>query len=218
MPGAIVFDLDGTLIHSAPDIVAAANRMLGDFGHPPLPVRQLTSFIGHGIPHLVQRVIETCGLDPTLHPAMTERMVAQYSADPAGMTLPYPGVVAMLEQLRGNGHRLGVCTNKLEGLSRQILDALDLAQHFDVVVGGDTLPVRKPDPAPLRFTFVLLTGAPLLFVGDSEVDAETAAAAGMDFALFTAGYRRRAVEDLPHRFAFRRHDLLPDIVAALGAG
>ena len=215
MTGAIVFDLDGTLVDSAPDIAAAANRMLAGVGHAPLSLAQMTSFIGHGIPNLVRRVIEACGLDPADHSALNAQLLADYGAQPATLTRPYPGVVAALEALRAAGHPLGVCTNKDLGLTRQILDALDLARFFDVVIGGDTLAVKKPDPAPLHAAFAALPAAPLVYVGDSEVDAQTAARAEVSFALFTLGYRQTPVADLPHAFAFDDFARLAPFVAGL---
>lgn len=199
---AIVFDLDGTLVDSAPDIAAAANRMLAEIDHAPLPVPLLTSFIGHGIPRLVGRVIEHLEFAPSSQDDLTRRMLAQYARHPADLTRPYPGVPAALQALRDAGHRLGVCTNKHHGLSVQVLDALDLSRFFDVVIGGDSLPQKKPDPAPLHAAFAAVDGTPLLYVGDSEVDAQTAVACDIPFGLFTRGYRSAPVTDLPHSFAF----------------
>jgi phosphoglycolate phosphatase len=213
--GAIVFDLDGTLVDSAPDIAAAANRMLADFGHKALPLAQLTGFVGHGVPALVRQVIEACDLDPVLHPEMTDRMLAHYAAHPAEQTRIYPGVLEALATLHAAGHRLGVCTNKVHGLSVRILEAMGLSDWFDVVIGGDSLPVRKPDPAPLTAAFAGLNAAPLLYVGDSEVDAQTAVNARLDFALFTEGYRQAPVSALRHSFAFDRFADLPPFVARL---
>lgn len=215
MSGAIVFDLDGTLVDSAPDIAAAANRMLAGVGHAPLPLDQLTSFIGYGIPNLVHRVIGARGLDPADHAMLNAKLLADYTAQPATLTRPYPGVVAALEALRAAGHPMGVCTNKYLGLTQQILDALDLTQFFDVVIGGDTLAVKKPDPAPLHAAFTALPTTPLLYVGDSEVDAQTAVNAQVTFALFTLGYRQTPVAELPHAFAFDDFARLPAFVAGL---
>lgn len=212
---AIVFDLDGTLVHSAPDIAAAANRMLDEAGQPPLDMETAISFVGHGIPRFVEQVMAHYGIDPAQHTAMTARMLVHYTAHPADLTRPYPGVVATLEVLRAQGHTLGICTNKYHAQSVQILDALDLAQYFDVVIGGDSLPVKKPDPAPMHAAFAALPGVPLLYVGDSETDAETARRAGQRFALFTEGYRRAPVADLPHDFAFDDFTALPAFVSGL---
>lgn len=213
---AIVFDLDGTLVDSAPDIAASANRMLEDIDHAPLPVPLLRSFIGHGIPRLVGQVIEHLELDPGLQEDLTQRMLAQYSRHPADLTQPYPGVPAALEALCDAGHRLGVCTNKHHVLSVQVLDALDLSRFFDVVIGGDSLPQKKPDPTPLHATYAAIDATPLLYVGDSEVDAETAVAIDIPFALFTPGYRKAPVSDLPHRIAFDDYGTFAATVAGLG--
>jgi phosphoglycolate phosphatase len=139
---------------------------------------------------------------------MNASVLAHYSSRPADLTRPYDGVRETLAALHGTGHALGVCTNKFRSLSTQILDALDLSRYFDVVIGGDSLAVKKPDPAPLLAAFAALPGAPLFYVGDSEVDAQTAAAAGLDFALYTQGYRKTPVHELRHSFAFDRFDAL----------
>lgn len=214
MPDAIVFDLDGTLVDSAPDIAAAANRVLTEMGHAPLSLPVMTSFIGHGIPNLVRQVIAHCGLDPALHAAMNARMVTVYAEAPASLTRPYPGVPAALEALRAQGFAMGVCTNKNHALAVQILDALDLSRFFPVVIGGDSLPQKKPDPAPLHAAFAAL-GQPLVYVGDSEVDAEAAQAAGLRFALYTGGYRKRPVHELPHDVLFDDFAETPLLLAAL---
>lgn len=216
MSGAIVFDLDGTLVDSAPDIAAAANRMLVDHHHPPLSLPLLTSFVGHGIAHVVHRIIDHCEFDPSRHVEMSACMLAHYTACPAALTRPWPGVAPALSALAEAGYRMGVCTNKHHALSVQVLEALDLAKYFDIVIGGDSLPCRKPDPAPLLATFSGLEGAGLVYVGDSEVDAATARAAGMDFALYTKGYRKAPLAALPHRFAFDDFATLPGIVKGLG--
>ncbi|MDE4172686.1 phosphoglycolate phosphatase [Phaeobacter sp. PT47_59] len=202
MSQAIVFDLDGTLIDSAPDIHAAANRMLQDFDHTPLTLERVTSFIGNGIPNLVRLVMQERGIPETEEDTMQARMLVHYMAHPADLSQPYPGVTNCLQTLRDQGYKLGVCTNKLRAPSIQILDALDLSRFFEVVVGGDTLPVKKPDPAPLHAAFQALGGNALLYVGDSEVDAATAQAAKIPFALFTKGYRKTPVEDLPSSVTF----------------
>lgn len=212
MTGAIVFDLDGTLVDSAPDIAAAANRMLAEMGLSALPVPVLTTFIGHGIPNLVLRVIERLGVDPSRHAEMNRRILALYSERPADLTRPYPGVTEALQTLRDDGFRMGVCTNKYRDLSVLILEALDLSRFFDVVIGGDSLPQKKPDPAPLHAAFAGLDGAPVLYVGDSEVDAETATRAGLHFALFTEGYRKAPVTSLCHSVAFGDFHELPELV------
>lgn len=212
MTGAIVFDLDGTLVDSAPDIHAAANRMLADVGHAPLSLDTIRSFIGNGIPNLVRLVMKDRGIPIDRANEMEASMLAHYTARPADLTRPYPGVIDALRALQDAGCRLGICTNKFRAPSIQILEALGLMPFFEVVIGGDSLPVKKPDPLPLRAAFEALDGAPLIYVGDSEVDAETAKRAGLPFALFTLGYSKEPIENLPHDLSFDAFAELPEIL------
>lgn len=215
---AIVFDLDGTLVDSAPDIRAAANAMLRDQGLAPLDLPTITSFIGNGLPKLVERVIRHTGLDMARHEELTQLTLDHYSRASCDLTAPYPGLREVLLQLREAGFALGICTNKPEAPARDILEALDLAGFFDAVIGGDTLPVRKPDPEPLNRTFDQLGRGAGIYVGDSEIDAETARRAGVPFLLFTEGYRKSPVEALPHHARFDRYADLPALIERVRAG
>lgn len=212
---ALVFDLDGTLIDSAPDIRAAVNRMLEDEGRAPLDLPTVISFIGNGLPRLVARAMQARDCPPEDHDRLTRATLAYYQAAPATLSRPYPGIHAALEALRSAGHRLGICTNKPEAPARAILADFDMAALFDVVVGGDTLAVRKPDPAPLIHAVEAMSGPPV-FVGDSEIDAETAARARIPFVLFTEGYRKVPVDTLPHAALYSAASDLPGAIAALG--
>ena len=124
----------------------------------------------------------------------------------------YPGVVAALDDLRTAGYRLGLCTNKPEVPAAKVLAHMKLARFFEAVVAGGTLDSRKPEPAMLHETVRQLGGGPVLYVGDSAVDAETAQRASVPFALFTQGYRRQAVDELKHDWAFDAFEELPAIV------
>lgn len=206
---AIVFDLDGTLVDSAPDIHAAAARILAEEGRDPLPLPVIRSFIGNGVPTLIARVIDAAGLDPDDHGRLTARFMAFYDAAPADLTRPFPGVPEALAALAEAGFALGLCTNKPASATRGVLAALGL-DRFDVLVCGDSLTVRKPDPSVLEETFRRL-GADGIYVGDSEVDAETAKRALRPFALFTGGYRKAAVEAIRHDRSFGAFADLPAI-------
>ena len=208
---AIIFDLDGTLVDSAPDLQAAANRMLASEGAAPLDLPTVISFIGNGLPKLVERSMRARDLPMARHAELTERTLAFYNAESTARTLPYPGLTDALGTLQAQGLTLGVCTNKPAEPARDILAQLDLAPYFEVVIGGDTLPVKKPDPAPLHAAFEAL-GRRGLYVGDSEVDAETAQRAGVPFLLFTEGYRKQPIETLPHAARFDHFDALPGLV------
>ncbi|ABA80458.1 phosphoglycolate phosphatase [Rhodobacter sphaeroides] len=216
MPG-VVFDLDGTLVHSAPDIHAAVNKALAEEGGAPFTLAEITGFIGNGVPVLIQRVLAARGEAPDAHrqAELQGRFMAHYEADPATLTSVYPGAEAAIRHLRAEGWRIGLCTNKPVGASRQILSLFGLLELFDAIIGGDSLPQRKPDPAPLRATAAALNEEVVLYVGDSEVDAATAEAAGLRFALFTEGYRHAPVHELPHHGLFSHHDELQDLLRRL---
>ncbi len=208
---AVIFDLDGTLVHSAPDIHAAVNRTLHDLGADGLSLAEVTAFIGNGVPTLIARVVAARGLSQDPH-HVEMRYLAHYEENSATLTILYPGVRDALRQLCLAGFALGVCTNKPEASARQVLAAFDLAGFIDAVVGGDTLAVRKPDPAPLLATQTKLGRAKAIFVGDSEVDAETAEAARMPFVLFAEGYRKVPVSSLPHQAILHDFNNLPDVL------
>lgn len=205
----IVFDLDGTLIDSAPDLHAACVKMLAQENAPAPSLETVTTYIGNGVPKLVERAMKAADIPMTEHGRLVRSFMKFYNQDPATLTTLYPNLLPLLDALIAKGHRLAVCTNKPEAPARLILDMLDIEFYFDVVVGGDTLKQKKPDPAPLLHVLKLLGTERCLYVGDSEVDAETADRANLPMALFTKGYRKVPVEKLPHDFGF-------DDFAALG--
>lgn len=202
--GPVVFDLDGTLVDSAPDLHAAANRMLAELGRPGLSLAQVTGFVGNGVPKLVERCLEATGGAAGPNGEAVARFRRHYDAAPAALTRSYAGAVAAAQALRDAGCRLGICTNKPEAPARTLLSLLGMDALFDVVVGGDTLATQKPDAEPLRHAIATLGGGAgrAIFVGDSEVDAATARNAGVAFALFTRGYRRGPVERFDAALAF----------------
>ncbi len=208
----ILFDLDGTLIDSAPDIQAAANRMLAGEGVEPLDLPTITRFIGNGLPKLVERVMQARGLDGARHKMLTQVVLDQYNAGASSLTRVYPGVVQALQALADAGHRMAVCTNKPEAPARAVLADLGLAGFFPVVVGGDTLAVNKPDPAPALACLQALGGGQAVYVGDSEVDAATAQAASLPFYLFTEGYRKTSIAEMPYHAAFDDFADLPGLI------
>lgn len=211
----VIFDLDGTLVDSAPDIAAATNRMLLDEGLAPLDLATVTSFIGNGLPKLVEHVIGACGLDMGRHADLTSAVLAYYNRASTDLSELYPNVIEALDLLKSRGFALGVCTNKPKEPADTMLSELDLAQYFDVVIGGDSLAVRKPDAAPLLAAMAQLNAETTIYVGDSEVDAATATAASVPFALFTEGYRKTAVEHLPHTALFSDFAGLPAVIAKI---
>jgi phosphoglycolate phosphatase len=216
---AVVFDLDGTLVDSAPDLHAAANAFLAERGHGPLDLPTITSFVGNGVPVLLERVLRAAGeaADSEAVAAALPRFNALYGDAPSALSRLYPGVGEALGALRDAGLALGICTNKPEGPARRVVADLGLGEFVTALVGGDSLPQRKPDAAPLRHLAGLM-GAELgaaAYVGDSEVDAATAAAAGVPFVLFTEGYRKRPVAAIAHSARFARFPELPGLLARL---
>ncbi|MFV0245521.1 MAG: phosphoglycolate phosphatase [Qingshengfaniella sp.] len=210
----IVFDLDGTLIDSAPDLHATANAVLAQEGAPPVTLAEARDFIGHGTPVFVARMRAARGIPDSDQARLLAAFMARYETA-VDLTRPYPGAPEALAALGAAGHRLGLCTNKPMAPCRAILAHLGLDSHFEVVLGGDSLPQRKPDPAPLHATLAALGDGQTLYVGDSETDAETATRAGVPFLLFTEGYRQSPLEALPHTATFAQFADLPGLVGRL---
>jgi phosphoglycolate phosphatase len=187
---AILFDLDGTLVDSVPDLAAAVNRVLAELGRPALGLAQVTSMVGDGASALVERALAASGATATPLRAALDRFLALYGADPTRLTRPYPGVPAALEELAAAGWRLGVCTNKPERATRAVLAGLHLERFFAVVLGGDSGPTRKPDPGPLLTALGHLGSAPAraAMIGDHRNDVAAAQAAGMPVVFARYGY------------------------------
>jgi phosphoglycolate phosphatase len=183
----IAFDLDGTLADTAPDIAFALNHALGTVGRPAIEPARVRGMIGDGARNLIRRALAaTGGGDEALINQLYPIYVAFYADHPCQATRPFPGVEAALEALAGAGVRLAICTNKPERVSLALLEALGWTGRFAAIVCGDTLAVRKPDPAPLRLA--LAGSVRPAFVGDSPIDAETASAAGIPFVAVSFGY------------------------------
>lgn len=213
---AVIFDLDGTLIDSVPDIHATANRVMGEMGFAPLARAEVQGFVGKGLPNLVARLLDHHGQDPSgpLHAPTMARFEAEY-LHAHSLTTLYPGVTAALDTLAAQGAALGLCTNKPLAPARAVMDHLGLTPRFRAILGGDSLAVRKPDPEHLHATARALQRDRVIFVGDSEVDADTASAAGLPFLLFTEGYRKSPVARIAHTRAFGDWTMLPSLVSAL---
>lgn len=212
MTTALLFDLDGTLVDSLADLHTATNLLLAEQRRPPIEVEQARLAVGHGAKALIAKIWRETGTPAseadlvTLHRDFL-RLYAPIATD---RTRPYPGVVAALEALAG--HPMGVVTNKPEAPARRILAHLDLMRFFGAVVGGDTLPVRKPDPAPLRLAMRQLGAADAIMVGDSRTDVDAARNAGVPVVAVTWGYDRG---ELDADAVISRGEDLPGVVSRL---
>lgn len=211
---SLIFDLDGTLIDSVPDLMAAVNRMLVAEGRQTMGRAEVQSYVGDGAPTLVRRVMAAQGLPQERHGELTDRLVADYTARSSELTRVYPNVCDTLATLRRRGHPLGICTNKPGAATKVVLEALGLDGYFDAVIAGDSLPEKKPHPAPLQAAASAL-GSSAIYIGDSEVDARTAGAADLPFLLYSEGYLRVPLEDIRVTHVFRNFAELPNIVARM---
>lgn len=197
---ALIFDLDGTLIDSLPDITAAANATLGVFDQAPLSQATIAGFVGHGFGHFLDNVVQTYPNLAKHRSALDDQFMQNYIAA-SGQSVLFDGVAETLARLKQT-YPLGLCTNKATLPTQAVLDGLGWQSMFDAVVAGDTLEVKKPNPAPLLHCLDQLGARKCLYIGDSEVDAETAQAAEIPFALFTEGIRKSPVSEIQHDYAF----------------
>ncbi|MDZ5648555.1 phosphoglycolate phosphatase [Nitrospirillum sp. BR 11828] len=215
MPAAVLFDFDGTLIDSAPDILTGINRLLDEENLPNLDLAQVHQFIGDGAPMLVTRTFAAVGrpLDPDSVPAMTDRYMAIYESLPADPACVFPGVAATLASL-SKSMPLALVTNKPERATHAVLGAIGLDGLFTAVVGGDTLPTRKPHPGPLLHAMAQMgvAATETVMVGDGANDVTAGRAAGCRVVCVTYGYPRMPVEELG---ADRLVDHFHDLPAAL---
>ncbi len=208
---AVLFDLDGTLIDSLPNVRDAANAVLAKRDLPPLPSEIVAGFVGLGEEVFVDRLIEATDLDAGERDWVMTTFIRHYKEE-AKKTKLFHGVEKALTVLQGEGVPLGLVTNKPRGPLGPTLEAAGLTRFFGAVVAGDELPKRKPDPLPIAHATKLLGQTRAIYVGDSETDAATALNAGVPFVLFTEGIRLTPVHDLPHEVAFSDFGMLPEIV------
>jgi len=215
---AIVFDLDGTLIDSAPDVRAALNLLLAEEGRPQLSLPQVQDLVGEGATALIERAWAATGTAaaPDRVKPLVERYLAHYRACPADHTLVYDGVAELLEGLRARGDLLGICTNKPHRMTEIVLEALDLSRHFAAVLGGD-FPRRKPDGEHILETIRRMgaEGRPALYVGDSITDVRAARNAGLPVVAVDWGYARMNPLDLGADRLISSFAQLPAVIAEM---
>jgi phosphoglycolate phosphatase len=195
---ALIFDLDGTLVDTAPDLTAATNHVLALIGRRPITSSEAKIFVGHGSRALIKLGCAATGepVDEATLKRLNIAFLDFYADNIAGESVVFPGLIEVLHNARGAGLKLGICTNKVERLSNKLLTELKMADLFSAVVGGDTLPIMKPDPAPLREVAKRLgiDIAKTIMFGDSETDILTAQNAGIPVIAVTFGYTPQPVE------------------------
>jgi len=222
MRRAVLCDLDGTLVDTAADLAAALNGLLAELGHAPLSRRRIRRFVGGGAAGLVSGGLRAagCETDAERERAHVARFLELYAAAPAAHSRPFPGVAETLAALAADGWRLGVCTNKPHALAERILDDLGLARHFGAVVGGDSVPAKKPDAGHVRTTLDALdvphTGGVL--VGDSRTDLLAARNAGIPVVLVTYGYTEMPVTAMGADRVIGGFDALPHVLDGRNVG
>jgi phosphoglycolate phosphatase len=218
-PALVVFDLDGTLVETAPDLIAALNVILQKEGIPELPLATARNLIGGGARKLIERGLEVAGRECTVAEidVMMKDFIAYYAEHIADLSRPFEGLEAALDALAAKGATFAVCTNKLEWLSRRLLDALDLTGRFAFICGQDTFAMKKPDPEVLRLTIARAGGdaADAIMVGDSATDIDTARAAGIPVVAVDFGYTEIPVSELKPDAVISHFESLPDAVATL---
>jgi phosphoglycolate phosphatase len=215
----VVFDLDGTLVDTAPDLINALNFVLGREGLPPVPLHSARAMIGAGARKLIERGLELEGRHMGVADIdrLTRDFIDYYAAHIADASRPFEGLESALDDLDRSGYRFAVCTNKLEWLSKLLLDQLGLSSRFSAICGADTFGISKPDPAILRQTIARARGelSQAVMVGDAGPDIGVARRAGVPVIGVEFGYTDVPIADLkPDRLISHMRDL-PAAVASL---
>ncbi len=215
----LIFDLDGTLVDTAPDLMAATNHVLNLAGRASISDAQLRSFVGQGSMALIRLGLEATGglLSDIEIKKLQHEFLDFYGKNIAVHSKVFPGVVALLDQAKASGLKLGVCTNKVEGLSNKLLQNIGLANYFGAVVGGDTLPVMKPDVAPYEELArrMGIDAKQSLMFGDSETDIRTAQNVGVPVIAVSFGYTHAPVQTFAPTYVIDHYDQAWPLVKAL---
>jgi phosphoglycolate phosphatase len=219
----VVFDLDGTLVDTAPDLTNALNDVLVRRGHAPVSAETIRSAVGMGARIMIESALERTGATADIEPMLAE-FLAHYDANIAAESRPFPGAVASLEALKERGATLAICTNKREYLARKLIAALELDGYFHAIAGRDSFAVAKPHPGHIIETIAAAGGAPAraMMVGDSEVDILAAKGAGLPVVMVSFGYAPAPLDGVHPDAVIDHFDelapLVPDLVTRRRAG
>lgn len=221
-PPLLVFDLDGTLVETAGDLIAALNYVLGREAASPVPVATARQMVGHGARYLINQGLAASGrsVSPDRLEILFEQFVGFYEANIAVHSHVFPGVVAALDRFAAAGFVFAVCTNKIESASLLLLDTLGILDRFRFVCGQDTFGIAKPDPLVLLQTIARAGGVPqrCIMVGDSNTDILTARNAGVPVVAVDFGYTDVPVRELGADTVISHFDELWQAVAGVAAG
>jgi phosphoglycolate phosphatase len=219
---AVVFDLDGTLVDTAPDLHRVLVRVLGEEGVPAPGAESVRHMVGDGARALLARALAAAGVpaDSARLDRLFHRFLEVYTAEPCRESILFPGVPEALDGLASAGARLGVCTNKPQRPSELLLQALGIASYFGSVIGGDVLPVRKPDAGHIGAVLGALDALPgrSVMVGDSRNDLLSARAVGMPCVLVSFGYTPVPAAELGAEAVIDHFAELPPALRRLAAG
>jgi phosphoglycolate phosphatase len=220
LQGAVIaFDLDGTLVETAPDLIGALNVVLGQLGLPQMPIVSARTLVGQGARKLIEKGFAAAGrpVDESEIGGLVVRFIEAYAARIASESHPYPGLIEALDELQAAGAILCVCTNKRSDLSLALLDALQLTHRFAAIIGADRAPKPKPDPSHVLAAISAAGGDPAfaLMVGDSSNDVDSAKAAKVPVVAVTFGYTETPARDLGADAVIDSFDELPAVARRL---
>jgi len=212
----VIFDLDGTLVHTAPDLLCATNHVLAQYGRQPMVLDDILETVSFGAKQMIRRGFELTGdpADEQQLDVMFMRFIDFYIANIAVDSRPFDGCLDLLEKCQAKGMKLGVCTNKHETLAVKLLAELDMLKYFSAIIGPDTINIAKPDPAPYRETVSRIGGNihKSIMVGDSKIDILTAKAANVPVIALTFGYSDEPIEKLGADYVLGHYDEMGEIL------
>lgn len=219
-PPLIVFDLDGTLIDTAPDLLESLNHVIVSDGLPPVDQQKLRKFVGFGGRVMIQNAYDDVSkhLEDQKLDLLLADFIAHYTANMPGLSQPYPGLLTALDSLKQAGCNFAICTNKTEMLSKQLMDALSMAHQFEAICGQDTFPVRKPHPDHLLKTIEMAGGdrQNAIMIGDTPTDFATAKGASIPLVAVDFGYCDEPVSKYePDKIISHYDELTPPLIMSL---
>lgn len=213
------FDLDGTLLDTSGDLAAAVNFALKQIGRPPFPVKAIHPFVGKGARVMLEKALYASGGgNAALLDQLLPILFEYYEQNLAIHTIPYPGLIAAMDDLAVRGIRLAICTNKTERFTLPLMDQLGLADRFAAIVGGDTVGIGKPDPAPLHAMIERAGGGRAVFLGDTISDTDGARNAGIASIAVSFGFLEGTVEELAADAVIHHYDELIPLLERWSSG